>query len=196
MSNESELTSEIDWENDRAVVLAAYGGDNLAIGLISKEVWGDRTWENNRANNPTVVAFEQQHRPSAPQDESLRITASVCSACMGRYLGCACPVCGGGAEPVAPDSGKEDALEVSMRGYEKAIKSAGHGGLARIHLRNSYMAGWNAALESTPEGESIGTKDVALGMKRALNACENCDGDLDFAIFVIKKDIAEFEKES
>lgn len=40
------------------------------------------------------------------------------------------------------------------------------------------------------------TKDLVIGMKRALNACENCDGDLDFAIYIIKRDIAEMEKES
>jgi hypothetical protein len=42
-------------------------------------------------------------------------------------------------------------------------------------------------------GEAAGVSEennlLALGMKRALNACENCEGDLDFAIFVIKRDI-------
>ena len=37
-------------------------------------------------------------------------------------------------------------------------------------------------------------EDLILGMKRALNACENCNGDLDFAIFIIKRDIEELEK--
>jgi len=38
--------------------------------------------------------------------------------------------------------------------------------------------------------------DLIIGMKRALDACENCDGDLDFAIFIIKKDIANLEEDA
>lgn len=37
------------------------------------------------------------------------------------------------------------------------------------------------------------TKDVVIGMRRALNAMENCDGDLDFAIYIVKRDISEME---
>ncbi len=36
---------------------------------------------------------------------------------------------------------------------------------------------------------------LIIGMKRALDACENCDGDLGFAIFVIKKDLEQLESE-
>lgn len=38
--------------------------------------------------------------------------------------------------------------------------------------------------------------DMELGLMRALNACENCDGDLDFAIFIIKRDLAALEKQA
>lgn len=40
------------------------------------------------------------------------------------------------------------------------------------------------------------SKDLILGMKRALKAIESCEGDVDFAVYVIKRDIAEFEKAS
>lgn len=38
--------------------------------------------------------------------------------------------------------------------------------------------------------------DMELGLMRALNACENCDGDLDFAIYIIKRDLAEIERQA
>ena len=40
------------------------------------------------------------------------------------------------------------------------------------------------------------TKDLILGMERALKECQKCDGDLDFAIFLIKRDIQELERQA
>lgn len=37
------------------------------------------------------------------------------------------------------------------------------------------------------------SKELIVGMKRALNACQNCDGDLDYAIFIITRDIEVLE---
>jgi hypothetical protein len=37
--------------------------------------------------------------------------------------------------------------------------------------------------------------DLILGMKRALGVLENCDGDLDFAIFILKRDIQALQAE-
>lgn len=88
MSNESKLTSEIDWANDEAVCKAAIVG--LSLGFKSERhtcgptyfivnAAGDRIsassfhmrrpWGLLRAAHPSVAAFEQQHRPSAPQDK-------------------------------------------------------------------------------------------------------------------------------
>ena len=62
--------------------------------------------------------------------------------------------------------------------------------IARGHAKLSREL---ATLKKQHDAES---DHLILGMKRALNACENCDGDLDFAIFIIKKDIAELEAQN
>ena len=67
------------------------------------------------------------------------------------------------------------------------------------HTVRPDCSGWKAMYfdfpNPTPEHEHE-YAHLILGMKRALNACENCDGDLDFAIFIIKKDIAELEAQN
>ena len=65
-----------------------------------------------------------------------------------------------------------------------------------------WVTGMNRPMKNNPTTPTNPTPehgryaDLILGMKRALNACENCDGDLDFAIFIIKKDIAELEAQN
>lgn len=50
----------IDWTRDEPVVMAAYGGD---LDAIAADGWGDRSWEDNRANNPKVIEFEKANKP-------------------------------------------------------------------------------------------------------------------------------------
>lgn len=134
MSNESELTSGIDWENDEAVVRAAYDGGSIYLKLIRQDGWGFRTWRDNRANNPRVVAFEQQNRPSAPQDESLRIVRINDEPWSDEKMEA--------FKPVAPDSGK---------GFEEWYFGEG---FAQTGCLRVARAAWDAALDSKPEGES------------------------------------------
>lgn len=200
MSNESELTSGIDWANDEAVVRAAIGGGGSCWGgygddpkvfriwsralpggtdprsvLLGVGTHSHGAWRNAREEYPSVVAFEQQHRPSAPQDESMRITESGgtrnaegdwpedsshengnyecrCVGCGRHFIGhkrrVECKVCA--SKPVALGSGKGFEDWWALESWARLNPDGSEKVIAR--------SAWNAALDSKPEGESKVTK--------------------------------------
>lgn len=95
MSEAQQVTSDIDWTNDEAVVRRAvlnwrgaepsyepttgniirywFNGTYTESEIYGIGAGSVAAWKDAR-KHPTVVAFEAQHRTPEPQDESLRIT--------------------------------------------------------------------------------------------------------------------------